>query len=153
MLRQRVDRGAYVLPCIRFRQACSGAGDQDIANQIVRLMGRKNENFSIGTSLLDLARGNQAIELGQREIENDHIRLEREGQLHRLPTGRRLTTDLPAKMLVENGAQSISTDGAVFGDQDPDHLSAQKSVLTLYPREVGSAPGIRVLRNRPKMFR
>src|SRR5215469_15271303 len=114
-----------MLPCVRFRQARSGACDQDIANQIVRFMGRKNENFSIGTSLLDLARGNQAIELGQRQIENDHIRLEREGQLHRLPTGRRLTTDLPAKMLIENGAQSISTGGAVLGDQDPDHLSAQ----------------------------
>src|SRR5215469_13473363 len=142
-----------MLPCVGFRQARSGACDQDVANQIVRLMGRKNENFGIGTGLLDLARGNQAIELGQCEVENDHIRLEREGQLYRLPTGRCLTTDLPAKMLIENGAQSISTDGAVFGDQDPHHLSAQKSVLTLYPREVGSAPGIRVLRNRSKMFR
>nr|BFE85522.1 hypothetical protein GCM10020093_081230 [Planobispora longispora] len=84
----------------------------------------------------------ETVEDRHLQIEQEHVRGERLHQVHRLGPVTRLSHHVEVVLQVQEGAQPLSDDRMVVGDQHPDHTGT--SIRTSVPR-----PGSDVTRRLP----
>ena len=86
--------------------------------QIRHLVQRKKNDRNARKIFQNFRRGAQPIHHGHRKIENDKIRTQRAGEMHRLQAVHRLAAQAPAAGLSGHVAMQLAHRFAIVGDEN-----------------------------------
>ena len=103
---------------IGLEQEASGAGVENFAHHLLRLVDGENENRGSRFRAQDLAGSIETVQVRHADIQNHQIRLELCGLGYRIPAIDRLTADFPTFAGLKKGAQAMANDFVIIGNEN-----------------------------------
>src|SRR5262245_42143456 len=119
--------------CIRFQQIAPRAGLEQLLDQRLAVMHRKDQNFCLGQTRPNLPRRLHAVDARQRIVEDGNVRLGFRRLGYRLLAVGSLGNDLPVWLRGENSAEARTNDLVVICNQNAHRSCLLLSVHLLLP--------------------
>src|SRR5262245_1459751 len=122
--------------CIRFQQIAPRAGLEQLLDQRLAVMHRKNQNFRLGQTRPNLPRRLHAVDTRQRIIEDGNVRLSLRRLADRLLAVGGLGNDLPVWLRGEDSAEARANDFVVICNQNAHRSCLLLSMHPCFPLQV-----------------